>query len=290
MEDFNTALIREKVDILDGAAPAGAEDEANVIRSNRIFLKLQQPAPGHKTTTEKVVIRCQNMHSTMRLAARVMTEFYDFGFFGPREVPFDWDAAWLESQSEYERTYNNQNWAAVYIDGKSVFRTRHSPFTDIIEQCAMLNIDDYDQTMRVTQGALKRVGKEVRINHATTVAAVMTDVGDQMRCGILHRTDGRDAAVNFTATGGVAAARVPQSLGTVGLLLEGLSLRHALRGLSSKSRIGFARKHTEMDAQLTAATGRLVGIDKAIRDFEANYAVKYRPEKPVFFGAKAVRS
>ncbi len=290
MEDFNTALIREKVDIIDDAAASGADDEANVIRSNRIFLKLQQPAPGHKTVTEKVVIRCQNMHSTMRLAARVMTEFYDFGFFGARETPFDWDAAWADSQSDYEKAYNQQNWAAAYIDGKSVFRTRHSPFTDIIEQCAMLNIDDYDQTMRVTQGALKRVGKEVKISHATTVAAIMTDVGDQMRCGILHRTDGRDAAFNFTATGGVAAARVPQSLGTVGLLLEGLNLRHALRGLSASSRVGFARKHTEMDTQLTAVTARLVGIDRAIRDFEQNYSVKYRPEKPVFFGGKALRS
>jgi len=190
MEDFNTSLVREKIILTDGEIGAGAEKEPVVIRSNRIFLKL-----GHGTDTEKVVIRAQNMHTTLRLAAKILHSHYN-------GEAFDWEDIWQKSLSGYETDYNKSIWCALYINGRSVFKTITSPFVDVIEKCALLTLDNYDTTMDVTESALKKIGHAMRINHNTNVAAVFTDNGDSMRCGIIHRSDKKDMAFNFTAVNG----------------------------------------------------------------------------------------
>jgi len=279
MTDFNTVLLREKIDLTDetGSIP-GTVDGKAVVRSNRVFLKLDKDG-----ASEKVVIRAQNMHSTLRLAESILKDFYWNGLFTHRLNPVEWDHVWLDAQASYDREYNPYNWCAIYIDGRSVFRTTPSVFVDIIEQCAMLNIDDYDNTMRVTEGAFERLGKAVSITHTSNVAAIISDNGTSLRCGIIARDDGHDAVFNFTTAGGAAGVRIVQSFGHAASLLEALSLRRITRELKEKLGTGFATKNTVEKAQLALATGRLVTLDKSTKEFEKIYMVKYRPEKPAFF-------
>ena len=58
MEDFNTSLVREKIIFIDDVGTPDVEDledGPNVVRSNRMFLRL-----GEKGE-EKIVVRAQNM-------------------------------------------------------------------------------------------------------------------------------------------------------------------------------------------------------------------------------------
>lgn len=279
MDDFNTALIREKIVFVDEAASrdAGAEGHG-VIRSNRIFLKLEKDG-----AVEKVVVRAQNMHGALRLAGKVMQEFYRMGFFSNRAL--DWEDLWQGLQSNYEREYNPYNWCAVYINGKNVFKTKQSAFVDIIEKCALLTQDNYDATVSVTEGALRQLGKPMRVTQQTTVAAVFTDTAEHLRCGIIHRHNGKDTAFNFTVAGGEPHHRVVQTLGIAAALLEAINLRHVIDALERKVKDG--KRETAQAGQLRTATARLVAIDRGINSFEEVYEVRYRPEKPVFFPVEA---
>ncbi len=276
MDDFNTALIREKVIFVnEDGGPAPTADGHNVIRSNRIFLKLERDGE-----VEKVVARAQNMHTTLRLAGKIMQEFYRAGFFSKRRG-MDWEDLWLGLQSAYEREFNPYNWGAAYVNGTNVFKTRNSTYVDVIEKCAQLNVDNYDASIEVTQSALKKLGKSMQISHSTTVAAVFTDTGESLRVGIIHRQGGKDTAFNFTAGGGEANHRVVQTLGIAAALLEAINLRHLIDALTIKDE---KKKATAAEAsQLRAATGRLIALDRGISSFEEVYEVRYRPEKPVFF-------
>lgn len=281
MEEFSASLVREKIIFIDDGQDIEADGEAGptVIRSNRIFLKL-----GERAATEKVVVRAQNMHTTLRLAGKVMYSFYKNGLFLNRSQPPEWEAIWDTVLSHYEKEFNPNIWGAVYINGKSMFKTTTSPFVDVVEKCALLSVDNYDGTMEVTESALKQIGRAMRINHSSNVATVFTDSDGAMRCGIIHRANGKDTTFNFTAAGGETHNRVPQSMAIAAAFLEGINLSFVTKSLQDKMRGGEIAKVSPEASKLRGATARLVAINKGISAFEETYEVKYRPEKPDFFG------
>ncbi len=278
MEDFNSSLVREKIIFTEGEIGENGEKEPVVIRSNRIFLKM-----GSGADAEKIVIRAQNMHTTLRIAAKILSAYYKSGPLLSRDTPFEWEGQWQESLSSYEKEFNPKIWCAIYANGKSVYKTITSPFVDVIEKCALLTLDNYDTTMEVTESALKRIGHAMRINHASSVAAVFTDSGDSMRCGIIHRSDKKDMAFNFTAVNGQQSTRIVQSFGATAAYLEAFNLRFMIHMLRDKIRMGEAKKVSPENNQIRAAIIRQGAINRAILSFEEVYGVKYRPSKPDFF-------
>ena len=125
MEEFNASLVREKIVLIDEDGPEVYEGEAGkggdgkgptVIRSNRIFLKL-----GARAATEKVVVRAQNMHTTLRIASKLLFSYYKQGLFIDRLTDVEWDRLWDSVLSTYEKEFNPDIWAAIYINGKPVF-------------------------------------------------------------------------------------------------------------------------------------------------------------------------
>ncbi len=276
MTTFDTSLVREKIVFSDDGTENGKEPV--IIKSNRIFLKLTQLGD-----TEKIVVRTQNMHTTLQLAAKILFSYYRSGLLLSRETPFDWEGQWDSIILNYEREFNPDLWAAVYINGRSVFKTTTSPFVDVIEQCALLTIDNYDATMDVTESALKKIGRAVRINHNSKVGAIFHDSGTSMRCGIIHRAEGKDSTFSFTAEGGEARNRIVQAMMTAASFLEAINLRHITRSLKSKIRQNQISQASKEADQLRLATARMVSLDKTIAGFEEMYSVQYRPEKPNFF-------
>ncbi|MCK5658903.1 MAG: hypothetical protein KAH96_03380 [Alphaproteobacteria bacterium] len=280
MEEFNISLVREKIVFTDDEI---GEDDDNVkapviIRSNRIFLKL-----GSSPSLEKVVIRAQNMHTTLRLAGKILYSYYRKGSLLGRDKSFNWTEQWDAVLSSYERNFNPQIWAAVYVNGGSVFKTRTSPFVDVIEKCALLTIDNYDATMEVTESALKQIGHAMRIDHASNVAAILTDTGDSMRCGIIQRTSRKDTTFSFTGTGGDRHNRIVQFIGIAAAYLELFNLRFTIRTLQEKIRSGEIKKVSPESNQIRAAIVRQSALNKAIFSHEEIYDIKYRPARPDLF-------
>jgi hypothetical protein len=278
MEDFNTSLVREKIVFTEGVSSDESEKEPVVIRSNRIFLKL-----GNGPDAEKVVIRAQNMHTTLRIASRMLQTYYNQGALLSPEKVVNGDDLWESSLSGYEKDYNKECWCAIYINGRSIFKTITSPFVDVIEKCALLTLDNYDTAMNVTETALKKVGRDMHIQHNSNVAAVFTDHGDHMRCGVIHRSNKKDAAFNFTATNGQQPTRITQSMGATAAYLEAFNLRFVIDNIRHKIRSGEVKTVSHENSQIRAAIARQGAINRAILSFEEIYNVKYRPAKPDFF-------
>lgn len=281
MKNFSTSLVREKMEFIQDGAE-GVSTTA-VVRSNRVYLHL--PSREDKDIVDKVVIRTQTMSTALRLAGRVMFSYYRNGVFSERAEPYDWALQWDSVQSGYDRNFMPDLWAAVYMNGKSIFKTINSPFVDIVEHCALLSLDNYDAAIHVTEDMLRKLGRDMRIQHVSSVAATLADDGKEMRCGIIHRAEGRDATFNLAATGGVDAShRVVQSFGMAAAFLEAVNLQRIIRSMRDKIQSGEAAKASPEATKLRAATARMTAIDKAINSFEDMYTVKYRPAKPDFFG------
>lgn len=286
MQEFSSSLVREKIVFIDGGKdidPLADEGEASgptIIRSNRIFLRLSQG-----TKTEKIVIRGQNMHGTLRMAAKVYAQFRKGGPFTERASPFDWQDHWDQLVSAYDKEFNPGNWIGVYINGKPVFKTLTSPFVDVVEQCALLTLENYDGTMGVAEHVLKEVGKAVRIQHFTNVAAVFSEEErNGIRCGIVHRSDVRDTTFNFSVIGGERDNRIIQALSTTAAFLEMFNLTFVIRSARMRLKAKEIDFSSPESKQARAAEARQGTLSRQINSFEEVFTVKYRPEKPDLMG------
>jgi len=280
MEEFNASLVREKIIFMEGVydGDADAVKEPVVIRSNRIFLRLGKP-----DAVENIVVRAQNMHSTLRLTGKILASYGKDGPFSTRGRAFDWGKLWDAAISDYEKKYNHDIWAAIYLDGRPVFKTIKSPFIDVVEKCALLTIDNYDATMEVTESALKQIGRAIRINHSSNVAATFIDNVNSMRCGIMHRGGHKNIIFSFTGTGGGRQDRIVHSIEAAAAYLETLNLRFIINQLEEKIRKGEIRQNAPEAARIKPAIARQADLNKEIFAFEEIYGVQYRPHKPDLF-------
>lgn len=280
MPVFEAMLVRERINMSQRPVDAGAEGQTQltVIRSTRLHLQL----PG-RVRTENVVIRAQNMHTTLRIGAKVLFSFFKNGLFTRRAEPFDWSAMWELLLTNYERKYAPDLWAAVYIDGEAVFKTEKAPFVDVIEQCALLSVDNYDATMQLTEKVMGHLGHDTQIEHVAKVAAVFTDEGTQLRCGVIHRSGGKDTTFSFTASGGETYSRVIQGFHIAASFLEAIEIRHYMREVQRKLHIGGLTKSSPEMVKYNAGPQRLKDLRRALETFEEHFNVYYRPEKPDIF-------
>lgn len=281
MQAFSATLVREKITIsqvADDDLPAGSGDAPDVVRSNRLVLRLTD---GKKT--ENVVIRAQNMQSTLRYAAKVYFSFYKNGFFAERAVPFDWQETWDLMLSAYDKKFHPRLWCAVYLDGKAIFKTTDTPFVDVVEKCALSKLSDYDATMSVTEKFLAEVGKPIRIEHLTKVAAVYSDDNETLRCGVMNRSAGRETTFSFIISGGEQSGRVVQGFHIAAAFIEAVDIQHYVRSVGRHLAQGILTKNAPEMARFYASPERLRELRKSVEAFEENVEVKYRPERPDVF-------
>lgn len=261
---------------VEGSGPAASAN--TVIRSNRILLKLVSNG-----IMEKVAVRAQTMHLTLLLTSKIMFSYFRNGPFLGRDIPYDWDLQWEAVMSGYEKNHNPNAWAAVYINGAPVFKTLADPYMDVVEKCALVAGDNYDAVPSIAGKAFRQLGKNIDVDHDSNVAAVFTDHGDLMNCGILQRTGGSTQAFNYTVEGGERDHRVVQSIAIASAFLEGLNLSMVVKDLQNKIRMREITPSSVEGGKLRAAAARMVLLNKTISNFEEMYDVKYRPAKPDIF-------
>jgi len=277
MASFSTSLVREKiVVVMQDKSPETAKPV--VIRSNRVHLRLTR-----NKITENIVVRAQNMPDTLRMAGVLMDEYYRKGPFQGKDIT--WENFWWETVSDYGRVYNgNQNWVAVYIDGESVFETTSSPFVDVVEQCALVTLDNYDKSMEVAEMALDKLGKTAQIEHSANVATVLKDNGTSTRVGVMQRSADSSKTFHFTAEGGrTRRGRISRCLFASASFLENIDLEIFIRNTERQIEKGELGIHAEKAVKCQAAVRRRTDLLRYINSFEKDYTVQYRPEKPDFF-------
>lgn len=278
MKDFVTSLVREKIVFLPQDAEGG-DTEPTVIRSNRIYLRLVKG-----DVTDNVVIRAQNMGDTLRMAARVVEDHMWKGPFKAR-TPL-WGSMWQQAVSLYGAHYNAENnWVAVYIDGKNVYETTKSPFTDVVERCALATLYNYDETLKTVETVMDKLEKPVQIKHSANIAAIFRDSGEVTRTSLMHRGETRQRTFHFTAEDGDAGRieRIAACFAIAGAFLEAIEIGILLANPETALASGATDAHSGRAEKLEAARQRQIHITHAVNSFEKCFTVNYRPDKPDFW-------
>lgn len=282
MATFNATLLREKFVIRD--VMPEKQDEAPVVAlSNRLTLPLHNPYTGAQ---EDFVVRAQNMHSCVRLGARMAQDFQDFGPLLTRAPAYGWADAYEAITKGYEGRFNPNLWMAIYHKGRPVFENgaaeRH-PFLDVIEQCDARNKENYEKAVAVAEDAFKHAGKLVNITHEANVALLVSVGEDEGKCGIIVRGPNRTTTFSFTARRKPGRSVRPSScLSASAAFLEGIQLAFQIGMIRQKIRYELVGKSSEEAHKSEDAAQKLYRLNGAITQFENMYEVRYRPEKPDF--------
>lgn len=281
--EFNATLLREKFAIKDVMPEQQADYKPVIALSNRLTL----PLFSQRTDTrEDFIIRAQNMHTCVRLGARLSQDFQDFGPLLTRDPAYNWEAAYEAITKGYETKFNHNLWAAIYHKGRIIFENgaaeRH-PFLDVIEQCDARNKGDYEKAVAVAEDAFKHAGKMVTIEHDANIALLVTVTEDEGKCGIIVRGPMRTTTFSFTAKKRPARHVRPSScLSASAAFLEGIQLAFQVGMIRQKIRYELIEKTSEEAHKGEDAVQKLYRLNGAITQFENMYDVRYRPEKPDF--------
>ena len=281
--EFNATLLREKFIIKDAMPEKQADQKPVIALANRLSLPLYSPRlDSHET----LIVRAQNMHTCVRLGARLAQDFNDHGPLLGREPDYDWQDAYDAITKGYETKFNPNLWAAIYYQGRVVFEKgaadRH-PFLDVIEQCDARNNADYEKAVAVAEDAFKQAGKMVTIEHDANVALLVNVTEDEGKCGIILRGPARTTTFSFTAKKRPArGVRASSCLSASAAFLEGIQLAFQVGMIRQKIHYDLIGKSSEEAHKGEDASQKLYRLNGAISQFENMYDVRYRPEKPDF--------
>lgn len=283
MKDLNATLLREKFIIRDAIAKTGDAATPVIAMSNRMDFSLTN---RDGDITEHFVVRAQNMHSCVRMVARIMQEFHENGPLLTRTQGFDWGFAWDSITRGYEDRFNAQRWVAVYQRGHILYQEgpgeRH-PFLDIIEQCEARNKGTYEQAVAVAEDAFKQAGKLVTIEHDSNIALVLNHTARESRCGIIARGPNRTTTFNFTAKPRPGRdIRPSQSLSIAAAFLEGIQLAFQIGVIRQKEDYELIEPGSIESQRGHEASQKIGRLNSAIQKFEDMAEVFYRPERPDF--------
>ncbi len=279
MVEFRTSLLREKFVIQSD----NKEEEPIIALSNRIVVPLVS-ADG--IDNETFIVRTQNMHSCTRLAAAVAKEFFERGTIANRAVPMSWKDIWVDVIKGYERDWNPDIWCAIYYKGRNVFQYgNHHAFLDIIEQCDAANPQEYTESVTFAEKAFSQAGKNVKIEHDSNIALVVSAKEEQAKCGIIVRAATGATTFNYTSSTKEDNPRpihVHTTLTVAAAFLEGIQLSFQVGLMNRKQEYRLIEKYSDEDRKHKRATTRLGNLNRAIANYEKNFHVNYRPDRPTF--------
>lgn len=281
MLEFSSTLLREKFSILD-SDPESGEESAIIATSNRFVVELKGNNPKQN---EAFIVRTHNMHSCVRMAARLIKSYQTGGPILTRGKSYDWEAAWDIIVNDYEYRYNEDRWIAIYSGGKVIFEygERH-PLLDVIENCDARNKGKYEDSLTMAEDAFKQAGKIVKIKHDTNVALVVDLMRFQGKCGVIIRGPTRTTTFNFSIASkdDKEPVNFPQILSVCACFLEGVQLAFMLGMNHEKIRLGIFDINSKEDKQTREGGRRLGRLNVEVTNLERAYTVRYRPEKPDF--------
>lgn len=176
-------LFREKTTVHSFSFDTGAEGNqvAMSIRSNRIAINLKA-----EDVNETVVVRGQNIPSTLRCAAMVVESFTRNPMIFSKENAVNWADKWTDRQSSYERKFVPESWVSIHHGGRTLFSTNTSRQIDALEALAQGGDINEQLVHRVSQALFGR-DEEFAVQHDSQTAVVFTPFSSYHRAAILER-------------------------------------------------------------------------------------------------------
>ena len=276
--EVNTTLLREKFIIRDTESGATAPI---VAVSNRLALPLYD-ARGE--VVDIFVIRSQNMHSCIRMAAQILKSFLNLGPLLNRAKPFDFAEAWQKSCSGYETLYCKSNWVSVYHKGAELYTSGHNhTFLNVIEKCDSKNPGNYDRSVKIAEDAFVKMGRKIAISYEANIGMVLNIKPDIGRCGLIYRGTERNSTFNFTVEPLTeTSVSAVHCMNICACFLEGLQLSFLIGTTNDKIRTSIIKKFSEEEKQSEQALLRIEELAVELNTYENRYKLKFRPERPEF--------
>ena len=274
----NHALLREKFII------RGLQGSNQVIAvGNRFRVDL----PGHKTP---LIIRGHSMHITLQFAAEIIRQIpYIRADINPDNL-INWNDTWKKVTTPFEAEHIQGTWIAAYYKGQLIYADgHHHLFFDIIEQCEYKNghrADKYETSITMAENAFRKMNQQVVIDMESHVGFIQDTGKPEIRLAIILRIP------NQRATFVVRMARNKKTLNRDPSDYIGIQMAaNFIEAINMAVRTGFMEqgirsqkieKRSDGMKQYQANISRLKYLDRIISQIEAQYIVKYRPEKPDF--------
>lgn len=279
---FSASLLREKFVIRD--ASSGNLDGALTAASNRIAVHLHD---GSGRLSETFIVRAHTMHTCVRMAAKILKTFQDYGPIMARAEAFDFNAAWHDITDDYERRFNEKLWCVVYNAGRPIFRSNdYHAFFDVIENCDVKNTSgNYETSVFLAEEIFAQKGKNITVDYSAHTGMVLDIKQNRARCSMILRSPIRRNNFSYTAElkhGGASGLNIPQCLTVAAAYLEGIHLAFLVGRVNENLRLEKIAKYGAETKNADAARSRITLLNAGIENFEARYDVKYRPERPEF--------
>ncbi len=281
MKELVTELLREKFVIHDMAGSIKSGQGPTIALSNRMVITLKN---DKGEIQETLIVRAQNMHSCVRMAARIVQSFNSGGPLLDRPSPYDWQAAWDLASGDYEQNYNPLRWVAIYQAGKVLFEKgeRH-PMLDIIEKCTGMVKGGYEESIQHAEDVIRKQGRVMRLEYDGNVALVLNLDKKQGRCGVILRSADKTRTFNFSIAAKTGShLNFAQILGSGAAFLEGIQLAFQVGMNGEKIRRGIIARHSPEEKQTRESEIRLGRLNSEIANLEGTFDIHYRPEKPEF--------
>lgn len=283
MAEFTASLLREKFTIRD-ALPAVPESREPVVAfSNRLVVPLQL---HDGQISEIFVVRAQNMHLCVRMAAQIVREFQENGPLLPRLPQIDWETVYRGLIKGYEAAWNPNHWMAIYNRGHLVFSggaAGHHLFLDVIEQCDARNKNGYDKSLEIAQDAFRQAGRIVTISYDSNVAMLLNITDKEGKCGLIVRNPNKTTTFNIVAHVEPGKPVKPgQFLSAAAAFLEAIQLAFLIGTVHQKIKMEILSPASPEAQQADKAGQRLGRLRQAITEFETALDVIYRPDRPDF--------
>ncbi len=268
--DIDTSLFREKFIINEKSAKSKS---LNLIcPSTRMAIDLP--------TGETFVIRTNNMHSCVRMAALAIRDYEKNNV-----VTNDWEELWNKSLNLYEREYNQDGWVAIYNEGDNIFSSgKHHQLFDVIEKCDAVNNESYEDSIILAEDYFAKVGKKIDMIYDSNVALVAILNGSNGRCSIMLRGISKNTTFNYSMKpiDKSQDLDIYQGLSAAADFLEAVQLAYMVGVNNAKLSHGLIKRYSDEDKQSMKALDRIAVLNKKINQMEKIYSIHYRPERPNF--------
>jgi hypothetical protein len=288
-ETGTLTLYREKTLFFDGAHPGpDLEPYAKLaIRANRIACKLT-----NDKKEAHLVVRGQNIPSTLRLAGLVIDAFKSDPSCLTPELAMRWQKMTENILSDFDRVYAPDSWFSIYSNGVKLYSSspEKAPALDLVEAEA--------KGAEITELLLKRLAprltdaRQIRLRHDSRAAVVMNENSDGVRCAVIERRRGKDAAFSFHVQNPPKKRiRMSPVLFMAADLFEMQNL-YALAERVKKVLSGEIPK-TEIPIsldQVDAMQTRNLQLASLARVFHESHTVRYRPAPPSYLPIAARQS
>lgn len=279
-QDVGTlTLYREKSLFFDGAHPGpDLEPFARLaIRSNRVVCAL-----ASEGRVRRLVVRGHNIPTTLRLAGRIVDVFKADRMALDGDSAVDWQTLSDAVLSDYDRAFVPETWLAAYVDGACLYASKPlHPAFEVLE--AESKGGEIDEAM------LKRLAprlvdiRSTRLRHDSRAAVVMNESSDGVRCAVIERRRGKDAAFSFHVQN---PPRKRLRLSVTLYMAADLFELQNLYALAERVQRALAEAQGgalpfSLD-QVEAITMRNAQLSALIKSFHESHAVRYRPAPPAY--------